>query len=108
MIQTFYPILPLKGKSDPTNRYYMYSNLINDTKKILLKEPGLAKLRIVSNEFQIPSMINFYLNPELEAICLSIDYHETLYSFLYDQNLIKGNDFIYIHDKEDFPKKLKL
>ena len=52
-------------------------------------------------------MINFYLNPELEAICLSIDYHETLYSFLYDQNLIKGNDFIYIHDKEDFPKKLK-
>ena len=107
MIQTFYPILPLKGKSDPTNRYYMYSNLINDTKKILLKEPGLAKLRIVSNEFQIPSVINFYLNPELEAICLSIDYHETLYSFLYDQNLIKGNDFIYIHDKEDFPKKLK-
>jgi len=107
MIQTFYPILPLKGKSDPTNRYYMYSNLINDTKKILLKEPDLAKLRIVSNEFQIPSMINFYLNPKLEAICLSIDYHETLYSFLYDQNLIKGNDFIYIHDKEDFPKKLK-
>ena len=49
MIQTFYPILPLKGKSDPTNRYYMYSNLINDTKKILLKEPDLAKLRIVSN-----------------------------------------------------------
>ena len=43
----------------------------------------------------------------MEAICLSIDYHETLYSFLYDQNSIKGEDFIYIHDKDVFPEKLK-
>ena len=107
MAQSFYPILPLKGKSDPTNRYYMYSNLIDDTKKMLNEQPDLAKLRIVSNEFQIPSMINFYLNPTMEAICLSIDYHETLYSFLYDQNSIKGEDFIYIHDKDVFPEKLK-
>ena len=107
MAQTFYPILPLKGKSDPTNRYYMYSNLIDDTKKMLNEQPDLAKLRIVSNEFQIPSMINFYLNPTMEAICLSINYHETLYSFLYDQNTIKGEDFIYIHDKDVFPEKLK-
>jgi len=107
MSQTFYPILPLKGKSDPTNRYFMYTNLINDTEKMLLEEPDLAKLRIVSNEFQIPSMINFYLNPKYEAICLSIDYHETLYSFLYNQNDTKGEDFIYIHDKKDFPQKLK-
>jgi undecaprenyl-diphosphatase len=107
MIQTFYPILPLKGKSDPTNRYYMYSNLINDTKKMLKEKPALAKLRIVSNEFQIPSMINFYLNPNYEAICLSIDYHETLYSFLYKQSDLIGDDFIYIHDKKVFPEKLK-
>ena len=107
MIQTFYPILPLKGKSDPTNRYYMYSNLINDTKKMLKEKPALAKLRIVSNEFQIPSMINFYLNPNYEAICLSIDYHETLYSFLHTQSDLIGDDFIYIHDKKVFPEKLK-
>ena len=107
MAQSFYPILPLKGKSDPTNRYYMYSNLIDDTKKMFLDNPELSKLRIVSNEFQIPSIINFYLNPKNEAICLSIDYHETLYSFLYDQNDIKGDSFIYIHDKKDFPGKLK-
>ena len=107
MTQSFYPILPLKGKSDPTNRYYMYSNLIDDTKKMFLDNPELSKLRIVSNEFQIPSIINFYLNPKNEAICLSIDYHETLYSFLYDQNDIKGDNFIYIHDKKDFPVKLK-
>lgn len=107
MIQTFHPILPLKGKSDPTNRYYMYSNLINDTKKMLKEKPDLAKLRIVSNEFQIPSMINFYLNPNYEAICLSIDYHETLYSFLHKQSDLIGDDFIYIHDKKVFPEKLK-
>ena len=107
MIQTFYPILPLKGKSDPTNRYYMYSNLITDTKKMFIENPDLSKFRIVSNEFQIPSIINFYLNPKDEAICLSINYHETLYSFLHDQNDIKGDSFIYIHDKKDFPVKLK-
>lgn len=107
MVQTFYPILPLKGKSDPTNRYYMYSNLINDTKTLLLDQPDLAQTRIVSNEFQIPSMINFYLNPKHEAICLSIDYHETLYSFLFNQSSIVGDDFIYIHDKKTFPSKLK-
>ena len=107
MIQTFYPILPLKGKSDPTNRYFMYNSLIEDTKNLLMENSYLNDLRIVSNEFQIPSMINFYLNPKHESICLSIDYHETLYSFLYDQSSIKGEDFIYIHDKNKFPEKLK-
>lgn len=107
MIQTFYPILPLKGKSDPTNRYFMYNNLIEDTKNLLIDNEDLNGLRIVSNEFQIPSMINFYLNPKMEAICLSIDYHETLYSFLYEQESLLGKDFIYIHDKEKFPEKIK-
>ena len=107
MAQTVHPVLPLKGKADPTNRYFMYSNLINDTKRLLYEKPDLAKLRIVSNEFQIPSMINFYVNPPQEAICLSIDYHETLYSFLYNQRDLVGNDFIYIHDKKAFPNKLK-
>ena len=107
MIQTFYPILPLKGKSDPTNRYFMYNNLIEDTKNLLTDNEDLNDLRIVSNEFQIPSMINFYLNPKMEAICLSIDYHETLYSFLYEQESLLGKDFIYIHDKEEFPEKIK-
>lgn len=36
-----------------------------------------------------------------------IDYHETLDSFLYDQNNVKGEDFIYIYNDDDFPEKLK-
>ena len=105
--QHYFTILPLKGKSDPTNRYFMYQNLLQDTKELFEKNPDLKKYRIAANKFQIPSMINFYLNPELEAICLSIGYHETLYSFLYDNKDLKGKDFIYIHNKEKFPKKLK-
>ncbi len=104
--QHYFTILPLKGKSDPTNRYFMYQNLLNDTKELIKNNPSLEKYRIVANKFQIPSMINFYLKPKLEAICLSIGYHETLYSFLYDNSELEGKDFIYIHNKEKFPKKL--
>ena len=107
MVQSFFPLLPLKGKSDPTNRYYMYASLIEDIKTTVMNDVSNSGLRIVSNEFQIPSIINFYLNPKLEAICLSIDYHETLYSFHYNQDRLVGNDFIYIHDKKEFPEKIK-
>jgi hypothetical protein len=106
MIQTFYPLLTLNPKSDPTNRYYMYNTLLQDTKKIIEK-PDYHNYRVVSNNFQIPSMVNFYLRPNLESICLSIDYHETLYSFLYTNEDIKGEDFIFIYNKNYFPNNLK-
>ena len=106
MIQTFYPLLTLNPKSDPTNRYYMYNTLLQDTKKIIEK-PDYRNYRVVSNNFQIPSMVNFYLRPSLESICLSIDYHETLYSFLYSNEDIKGEDFIFIFNKNYFPNNLK-
>ena len=106
MIQTFFPLLPLNTKSDPTNRYYMYETLLQDTKKII-ENPDYHNYRVVSNNFQIPSMVNFYLNPSLESICLSIDYHETLYSFLYTNEDIKGEDFIFIYNKNYFPNNIK-
>ena len=71
------------------------------------QNPDLKQKRILSNNFQIPSMINFYLKPELEAGCLSIGYHETLYSFLYPDNLLKGNDFLYLFEGTSFPEWLK-
>ena len=50
-------------------------------------------------------MINIYLNPEQEASCLSIGYHETLYSFIYkDKDLIGGN-YLFISNGKKFPKK---
>ena len=107
MVQSFHPIIPAKGKSDPTNRHYMYQSLIENTRLLLKENPELNNYRIVSNKFQIPSIINFYLNPKLESICLSIGYHETLFSFIYDDSEFIGDDFIYIHHKTQFPDKLK-
>tara|TARA_B100001013_G_C24450305_1_gene379310 strand:- start:237 stop:599 length:363 start_codon:yes stop_codon:yes gene_type:complete len=84
----------------------MYDELIHDTEKII-NNPTMSDYRIVSNNFQIASMVNFYLKPKLESVCLSINYHETLYSFLYNDKDLKGKNFIFIHNKNDFPENLK-
>ena len=94
--QTFWPVLPLKGNADITNRYYMYEGLTDTLGTYLENNPELQNTRIAANNFQIPSMINFYLDPALEATCLSIGYQETLYSFLYPNRGQKNNDFIFI------------
>jgi len=106
-IQTFWPILPLNNKSDITNRYFTYNAFRDALGEYLDQNPDLKQKRILSNNFQIPSMINFYLKPELEAGCLSIGYHETLYSFLYPDEKLKGNDFLYLFEGNDFPEWLK-
>ena len=94
--QTFWHVLPLKGNADITNRYYMYEGLTDTLGTYLENNPELKNTRIAANNFQIPSMINFYLDPALEATCLSIGYQETLYSFLYPNRGQKNNDFIFI------------
>ena len=53
-------------------------------------------------------MINFYLNPDLEAITLSIDYHSTLYSFLYNDINFIGKDFLFLKRGREFPDNYKL
>jgi len=50
-------------------------------------------------------MINFYLNPQLEASAISINYHETLYSFLHPDGMFIGNDFLFLKRGKTFPKK---
>ena len=59
--------------------------------------------RILADNYQIPSMINFYLNPDLKATTLSINYHSTLYSFLYDDTSFKGNDYLFLKRGKTFP-----
>jgi len=95
-VQTFYPFLPLKGKSDTTNRYFLYTGLLNKLDKYLIRNPDLNQFRISANNYQIPSMVNFYLKPEKEAVCLSIRYHRTLYSFLYPIDLLSGTEMLFI------------
>ena len=95
-VQTFKPILPIRGDADVTNRYYMYEGFTDSLKTYIDENPELQNVRIAANNFQIPSMINFYLNPSPEATCFSIGYQETLYLFLYPNYTLKGNDFIFI------------
>ena len=100
-VQTFKPFLPINSKSDVTNRYHVYKDLLIEIPKILRDSPELRGLRIASNNYQIPSVVNFYLKPDLEATCLSIGYHETLYSFIHDD--IIGEDFLFIKPKYGRP-----
>ena len=82
-------------------------NFRDELAEYLEQHPDLKQKRILSNNFQIPSMINFYLKPKLEASCLSIGYHETLYSFLYPDEKLAGDDFLYLFEGKHFPEGLK-
>lgn len=106
-VQTYIPFLPVSGKSDITNRYFYYSSFKNEVKSYIEDELNGKGLRIASNNFQIPSMLNLYAMPKIEAVCLSIDYHETLYSFLYPDSSLAGEDLIIIWEGSQFPKSLK-
>ena len=105
-IQTFWPFLPVNGKVDVTNRYHIYNAIPGELKIYLQTHPELQNKRILADNYQIPSMINFYLNPNLEASTISINYHETLYSFLHQDGIFVGNDFLFLKRGKTFPKKL--
>lgn len=94
IIQYFIPIIPIKG--DPTDRYYKYNALRYDFKEYY--DSNMDKdTRIFSLNYQIPSMINFYINPEKEAVCLNWGtYHPTVFDFWYKDSDFIGNDFYHI------------
>ena len=106
-IQTFLPFLPVKGKNDVTNRYFIFSSFPNELKTYLETHPELQNKRILANNFQIPSMVNFYLKPKLEASCLSISYHETLYSFIHSDQDFKSKEFLFITRGNSIPPSIK-
>lgn len=106
-LQTYLPLLPLSGKNDPTNRYYRYAAFRDELATVLAKDPDLQTLRIAANNYQIPSMVNLYLRPRAEAICLSIGYHETMYGFHYPDETLVGEDFVVIGEGETFPYSLR-
>ena len=106
-VQTIVPIIPLKGKSDPTRRYFLYQCFPGDLQTFLNEYPLSSKLRIVSNNYQIPSMVNLYAPQPIKATCLSIGYHETFYSFLYPDEELVGDNFLFLWKGTEFPEKLR-
>ena len=105
-VQTMLPFLPVKGKNDITNRYFIYDGLIKNLELFLLDNTELKNYRISANNYQIPSMINLYLKPEKEAACLSVNYHQTLYSFLYPLESLKKDRLLFIGKGDSFPEFL--
>lgn len=105
--QVYFPVLPIPHDDDPTARYFQYTAFENDLGSFLDERPALARLRMVANNYQIPSMVNFYEKPGLEAICLSIGYHETLYGFLYPDETLIGDDFLFVAESHEFPGHLR-
>ena len=77
--------------------------LIRNLTVYMKEHPDLDEYRIAANNYQIPSMINLYLKPKKEAVCLSINYHKTLYSFLYPLDSLRGGSLLFIWKGNLFP-----
>ena len=56
-----------------------------------------------ANSYQVISIINHHLKPKKEAVCLSINYHKTLYSFLYPLDSLRGGSLLFIWKGNLFP-----
>lgn len=90
--------LPLPLKKDGLRKdYFQYQGLLQGLQNHFYDDHRLQAVRLVANNYQIPSLINQYLKPQKEALCLSINYHPTLYSFLYPNRLQETYQQLYIH-----------
>lgn len=99
ILQYFIPIIPIKG--DPTDRYYKY-NAIRYELKDYYNANMDKNIRMFGLNYQIPSMLNFYVKPEKESVCLNWGtYHPTVFDFWYNDDDFIGNDFYYIATSPD-------
>ena len=53
-IQTFKPILPIKGDADVTNRYYMYEGFTDSLKTYIDENPELQMYELLRIIFRYP------------------------------------------------------
>ena len=99
IFQYFFPIIPIKG--DPTDRYYKYNAIRYELKEYYNSYMD-KDIRIFGLNYQIPSMINFYIQPEKESVCLNWGtYHPTVFDFWYNDKDFISNDFYYISTSLD-------
>ncbi|WP_297276456.1 glycosyltransferase family 39 protein [uncultured Brachyspira sp.] len=99
ILQYFIPIIPIKG--DPTDRYYKYNVIRYDLKEYYNSYMD-KDIRIFGLNYQIPSMINFYIQPEKESVCLNWGtYHPTVFDFWYNDKDFISNDFYHISTSSD-------
>ena len=93
MAHTLSPFLPVPQKTDPTARYFRFQTFDGSFKEYYQAKMNHG-VRIFALNYQIPSMIDFYIRPTLEAVCLNFGtYHPTAFDFWYDDRAFVGQDF---------------
>jgi len=104
----YFSFLPIEPKSDATAPYYLYAVIPGEVKQYFAVHPELQDIRIAGNNYQIPSLVNLYLHPQSEAVCLSLgDYHETLYSMLYPGKALAGSPLLFLFTRDTFPAEFR-
>ncbi len=95
-VQAIVPVFPVPSRADATRRYYRSSVFEGEFKEYYQQE--LRKdVRIFGPNYQIPSMINFYTEPQLEAVRLDLgEYHATSYEYWYEDSSFVGEDFYFV------------
>ena len=100
MLHVWFGIFPY-SPGDITNRYYQF-NAIRGEFKQYYQEKMDKDVRIMSRNYQTPSMINLYVRPKLEAAYFNLgNYHLSIYNTVYPDEVFRGQDFYYIYHGED-------
>ncbi len=90
----FFDIVNIKG--NPVDRYFRYNSIRYDMKEYY--ENNMDKnLRIFGLNYQNPSMVNFYVKPDIESVTLNFaTYHPTVFDFWYNDDEFVGTDMYYL------------
>lgn len=92
---------------DPTHRYFFFSVFQNEFKDYY-REKMDPSIRIAGLNYQIPSVINLYTRPKLEATCIyRKGYHATSYIFWYPEKDLVGKDLYIVDDRADYLEQIK-
>jgi len=106
--QIYFDFLPISSTADKTKRYYIYSAISQEMKGYLEQHPELNYVRIVGNDYQTPSMVNFYANPMIEASGLSLGgYHDTMYTMIHPRNSLAGQRLLFLYQNEELPANIR-
>ena len=93
--------LPLSPRADITTPYFLFAAIPGELRDYLHAHPELQQVRLAGNDYQVPSMINLYLQPSIEATGLSLNgYHNTLYTMLYPPRTLAGARLLFLVPEE--------
>ncbi len=106
MFHVWFDILPIPATKDITDRYYQFEAIKGEFKDYYEKEMD-KDVRILGRTYRIPSLINLYVRPKLEAVYVDLgDYRSTVYTRVYPDNVFRGKNFYYLYYGEAWYPRL--